>query len=349
MVHKINIEEFLANSQLPAIDVRSPAEFAQGHIPGAVNIALFDDAERATVGKLYKSAGREAAIMRGLDIVGPKMSSFVKAAQRVAPGKEIRIHCWRGGMRSESLAWLFSTTGFEVYLLEGGYKNYRRHIRQALDADAYFVILSGKTGTGKTEILHTLHQQGEQILDLEGLAHHKGSAFGAIGELPQPTTEQFENDLFEAFKTLNPEKPIWIEDESRSVGKVIIPDPFFTKMRNSSVISLDMPQPLRIQRLVKDYASYPAEELIDALQHIIRRLGGQHAAEAIAAIRESDFETAIRITLDYYDKTYSFGLEKRDEKKVHTIATDTADAKENAAKVLNFLKQISSHGSSHLS
>jgi tRNA 2-selenouridine synthase len=340
MIHQINIEEFLANSQLPVIDVRSPAEFAQGHIPGAVNIALFDDAERATVGKLYKSAGREAAIMRGLDIVGPKMSGFVKAARRVAPGKEIRIHCWRGGMRSESLAWLFSTAGFEVSVLEGGYKNYRRYIRQALASEAKYIILSGKTGTGKTEILHALQQQGEQVLHLEGLAHHKGSAFGSIGELPQPTTEQFENDLFEALKILDPEKPIWIEDESRSIGKVIIPDSFFTKMRNSTVISLDMPQPLRIRRLVKDYAAYPADELIDALQHIMRRLGGQHAATAIAAIRESDFETAIRITLDYYDKTYAFGLEKRDEKKVHTITTDTADAKENTAKVLDFLKQM---------
>lgn len=340
MIHQINIEEFLANSQFPVIDVRSPAEFAQGHIPGAVNIALFDDDERATVGKLYKSAGREAAIMRGLDIVGPKMSGFVKAARRVAPGKEIRIHCWRGGMRSESLAWLFSTAGFDVSVLEGGYKSYRRYIRQALDADADYIILSGKTGTGKTEILHALQQQGKQVLHLEGLAHHKGSAFGSIGELPQPTTEQFENDLFEALKNLNPEKPIWIEDESRSIGRVIIPDPFFTKMRNSPVISLDMPQPLRIQRLVKDYAAYPADELIDALQHIMRRLGGQHAATAIAAIRESDFETAIRITLDYYDKTYTFGLEKRDIKKVHTIATDTTDAKENAQKVLDFLKQI---------
>ena len=340
MVHKFSIEEFLANSQLPVIDVRSPAEFAQGHIPGAVNIALFDDDERATVGKLYKSAGREAAIKRGLDIVGPKMSGFVKAARTVAPGKEIRIHCWRGGMRSESLAWLFSTAGFDVSVLEGGYKSYRRYIRQALDADADYIIVSGHTGTGKTEFLHALHQQGEQVLHLEGLAHHKGSAFGSIGALPQPTTEQFENALFEALKNLNPEKPIWIEDESRSIGRVIIPDPFFTKMRNSPVISLDMPQPLRIRRLVKDYAAYPADELIDALQHIMRRLGGQHAATAIAAIRESDFETAIRITLDYYDKTYTFGLEKRDIKKVHTIATDTTDAIENAQKELDFLKQI---------
>ncbi|NCA86730.1 MAG: tRNA 2-selenouridine(34) synthase MnmH [Clostridia bacterium] len=340
MIHQINIEAFLANSKLPIIDVRSPAEFAQGHIPGAVNIALFDDAERASVGKLYKSAGREAAIMRGLDIVGPKMSGFIKAARKVAPGKEIRIHCWRGGMRSESLAWLFSTAGFEVSVLEGGYKNYRQYIRRALDADADYIILSGKTGTGKTEILHELQQQGEQVLDLEGLAHHKGSAFGAIGELPQPTTEQFENDLFESFKSLDFEKPIWLEDESRSIGKVIIPDPLFTKMRNSTVISLDMPQPLRIRRLVKDYAAYPADELIDALQHITRRLGGQHAAAAIAAIRESDFETAIRITLDYYDKTYSFGLEKRDLEKVHTLATDTTDAKENSQKVLDFLKQM---------
>lgn len=343
MTEKVDIERFLEAWDWPIIDVRSPAEFAHAHIPGAHNIALLDNDERAEVGILYKQAGRQAAIFKGLDIIGPKMSGFVKKGLGISKQRKLRMHCWRGGMRSDSMAWLFSTAGFDVKILEGGYKNYRHFIREKLSSEANYIILSGKTGSGKTEILQQLRDLGEQVIDLEGLAHHKGSSFGALGELPQPSTEQFENDLYDTWKKLDTSKPIWLEDESRFIGKVSIPEPFFEKMRNCRVVRVEMPVKLRVERLVEDYASYPNEELIAATERITRRLGGQHAKKAIESIHNNDFATAIEIVLFYYDKAYNHGLSKRAPEKIHSIDVDTVDAKENAKKILHFLEKHKIH------
>ncbi len=340
MIEKYNPKSFLHDFDIPIIDVRSPDEFAQGHIPGAKNIPLFTNDERAEVGTLYKKAGRQAAIFRGLDIVGPKMSGFVKEGMKFAPGKKLRIHCWRGGMRSESMAWLFSTTGFDVKLLDGGYKAYRKFVRTQFETEAKYVVLSGKTGSGKTEILHELINLGQQVLDLEGIAHHKGSAFGALGEKPQPTTEQYENILYDEWKSFDLNKPIWLEDESRFVGKVSVPEPLFYKMRSCSVIKVDMPLKLRVERLVKDYAGFQNPELIAAIKRITKRLGDQHAKTAIEAIENNDFKTAIEIVLFYYDKTYHFGLSKREVQKVFHIDVETINAKINAEKILRFFKTL---------
>jgi tRNA 2-selenouridine synthase len=340
MTEKLKVEAFLDDYSWPIIDVRSPAEFAHAHIPGAQNIPLLENDERAEVGILYKNAGRQDAIIRGLEIIGPKMAQFVKTGMEISPDKKLRMHCWRGGMRSDSMAWLFSTAGFQVKILQGGYKNYRRFIREKLTSDAKYVVLSGTTGTGKTEILHALKEKGRQVLDLEGMANHKGSSFGALGEKPQPSTEQFENDLYDAFKKLDLSQPIWLEDESRFIGKVSIPEPFFDKMRNCCVVRVDMPLELRVERLVKDYAGFPKKDLIAATERITRRLGGQHAKRALESIENDDFKTAIEIVLHYYDKTYNFGLSKRNQDKVYHIPVSTADADQNAETVLEFMKTI---------
>ncbi len=339
MTEKIDIETFLGLAErLPVADVRSPGEFEHGHIPGAFNLPLFTNDERAVVGTLYKKSGREAAILKGLDIVGPKMSGIVKQARRNAPGRKLLMHCWRGGMRSESMAWLLSTAGFDVRVLIGGYTAYRKHIREKLSAVSRLVVLSGATGSGKTETLLAMKQLGVQVVDLEGLANHKGSAFGALGEAPQPTSEQFENNLYREVSKLDLQKPVFLEDESRSVGKVVIPEVFFVKMREAPVIRLEMAKELRILRLVKDYAQFPKEQLIESVMKIERKLGGQNAKTIINAIQTEDFETAIDKVLVYYDKTYSYGLEKRDRNKIHILKTDTHDAAENARLVTEFWK-----------
>jgi tRNA 2-selenouridine synthase len=332
----IDIKSFLKDESIPALDVRSPSEFNQGHIPGAHNISLFDDDERAVVGTLYKQKGPHAALLKGLDIAGPKMSGFVKEAMKIAPARKLKVHCWRGGRRSESMAWLFSTSGFQVSALAGGYKAYRRKIKQTFGNLHSLVVLSGKTGTGKTEILHEMERSGHQILDLEKIACHKGSAFGALGEAPQPTTEQFENNLFHHLQTLDLSKPIWIEDESRFVGKVAVPDELFARMRSAKVLRVEMPVALRVQRLLEDYTHFPKYELIAAVNRIERRLGGQHAKAAVEAIQHDDFATAIEIVLFYYDKTYNYGLEKRDPASVSVLEVNTVDAKENAKRVIEF-------------
>jgi len=341
MIEKIAPRRFLEfAANMPVFDVRSPAEFEMGHVPKAFNLPLFDDDERAVIGTLYKKAGKEASLLKGLDIVGPRMSGFVKTALRFAPEKSLLLHCWRGGMRSESVAWLLSLAGFKVYLLEGGYKAYRQFIRDEIGSPAKYVILGGSTGSGKTEILEILHQKGEQVLDLEKIACHKGSAFGQIGEKPQPTNEQFENDLFEAWSQLDHSRTIWVEDESHSVGKVFIPHPLYMVMEKSEVLRIRMSKENRIKRLVNDYAKFPKEELKNAVNKITRKMGGQNALAAIEAIEEGNFDVAVGIILFYYDKMYDFGIKRHDPAKVFPLETDTPDAAINADKILEFYQNI---------
>ena len=191
------------------LDVRTPAEFAQGHVPGAQNLPLFSDEERAEVGTLYKQVNPERAFLRGLDLAGAKMSWYVREAMRLAPNRKVAVHCWRGGQRSGSLATLLSFAGFDVQVVQGGYKAYRTHVlEQFALRKSKFVVLGGKTGSGKTEILKQLASLGEQVIDLEALANHKGSAFGALGEEPQPRVEQFENNLFAILKKMDHQRRI---------------------------------------------------------------------------------------------------------------------------------------------
>jgi tRNA 2-selenouridine synthase len=335
MIEKVNPSQFLnLSANMPVLDVRSPAEFVGGHIPRAFNLPLFDDDERAVIGTLYKKAGREASLLKGLDITGPKMSGFVKTAIRVAPKRAVLLHCWRGGMRSESIAWLLSLAGFQVFLLAGGYKAYRQFIREEIGSPARYIIIGGSTGSGKTEILENLRKSGQQVLDLEKIAHHKGSAFGLIGEKPQPTNEQFENDLFDEWNRLDHGRIIWVEDESHSVGKVFIPHPLYEQIQKSKIIQIQLSKENRIRRLVTDYASFPKEELKHSVVKISRKMGGQHAAAAIQAIDEGDFGKAVGIILFYYDKMYDFGIKRHEASLVFPLITDTTDAAVNAEKVL---------------
>jgi len=337
MKDQIEAAEFLRlKESLPLVDVRTPAEFAQGHIPGAVNIPLFSNDERIVVGTLYKKSGKEAAILKGLDIVGPKMSSFVKSVRRIAPKGKVLLHCWRGGMRSGSMAWLFRTAGFEATTLIGGYKAYRRYIREELGKESNLIILGGKTGSGKSEILRVLAVSGEQMLDLEAIAHHKGSAFGHIGQEEQPTSEQFENNLYEVWKRFDLSKPIWLEDESRAIGKVSIPEPLFVKMRNSPVIFIDLSMEERVKRLVKEYAEFEPESLEKAVLRISKRLGGQNVKEALLAIQNRDFAKAAAITLHYYDKAYLNGLEKRRRENIFQLPLNKDNPEKNAQIVKDF-------------
>ena len=237
-----NASDFLTTSEsIPVVDVRSPAEFHQGHIPGAINIPLFNDLERIEIGKLYVHSGRDQAILRALDIILPKTSQILKTLRDCTKGKKLRLYCWRGGLRSLNMAWFFETNGFRVSLLDGGYKAYRRFIRTRLDETARVVILGGYTGSGKTEILTHLSKIGEQVIDLEKLASHKGSAFGGIGQPDQPTNEQFGNNLYDHWQRLDKTRFIWLEDESRMIGKVTMPDQMVRKIKQSPLIIMDVP------------------------------------------------------------------------------------------------------------
>ncbi|MCC6459506.1 MAG: tRNA 2-selenouridine(34) synthase MnmH [Saprospiraceae bacterium] len=328
--------EFLASSpQRVLIDVRSPGEYTHGHIPGARNIPLFTDAERAQVGTAYKQQGKEIALMLGLKLVGPKLESFVREARKLAPERQLAVHCWRGGQRSQSMAWLFRQGGFDVVTLNGGYKYYRRHILSAFEQQQLpLIVIGGQTGSGKTKVLHALQHLGEQIIDLEALAHHKGSAFGAIGEQPQPTVEQFENDLHQALGQLDPARPVWIENESRSIGRVFIPDGFWKQMKAAPLFNIEIPFSARIENLVQDYVGYSAQELEAAFLKIDQKLGGQNLRIALDALQANDYVTAAGVALRYYDKTYRFGLENNPSPDIRMLPFESGNPEQIAQACL---------------
>jgi tRNA 2-selenouridine synthase len=331
----ITAEEFL-NNGLPVIDVRTPSEYDEGHIPGAINLPIFDDEERSRVGIRYKHSGRESAVLHGLEIVGPKMAQFVKNLRKLIKGKKVNIHCWRGGMRSNSMGWLFETAGYEVNILEGGYKAYRKFIREEFNRPSNLVILGGMTGSGKTDVLHCLIEMGEQVLDLEGLAHHKGSAFGAFGQLEQPSNEQFENDLALEWSKFDFEKAVWLEDESRAIGANSIPEPLWNRMRKTLVLKMEMSPETRLPRLVREYAGFEKDRIERALDRIKNRLGGQHHKTAVDALREDDFYKVAAITLNYYDKAYQNGLSKREQNRIVEIPIDSDEPNDNARILKDF-------------
>ncbi|PLX11001.1 MAG: tRNA 2-selenouridine(34) synthase MnmH [Marinilabiliales bacterium] len=342
MAEILSIEEFLLKAKdIPVIDVRSPAEFENGHIPGAFNIPIFSNDERAIVGINYKNNGKENAILNGLEIVGPKLASFVKEANKITKNKKILVHCWRGGMRSSSMAWLFKTAGYQVDILEGGYKNYRNYSRGLFEKIDKLLVLGGFTGSGKTDILKEMEKLGVQFLDLEGIANHKGSAFGAIGQHPQPTSEQFENDLAKKLDDFDLKKPVWVEDESRQVGKCAIPDNLYAHMRNTKLIKIIVPKEIREKRLVKEYGCFPKEPLETSIKNIERRLGGLRTKQSLDALAEGNLLKVAEITLEYYDKAYLHGNSKRDNKLIESLDIADDNPPETAKEILDFCSKLS--------
>ena len=331
---KLTAQDFLkSGEEIPIIDVRSPLEYERGHIPGAFNIPLLSNNEREVVGTLYKSKGQDKAFMKALEFTGPKMAGFVKEANKYQKDKKLLVYCWRGGKRSGSMAWLFNTSGIETKILEGGYKAYRNYIHDLFSIPKNIIVLGGFTGSGKTEILKELKEQ-HQVIDLEALAHHKGSAFGFIGQKPQPTTEQFENNLAIEWMKLNYNEIIFLEDESKMIGSVHLPDEIYSKIRNSSVIFINVPKEDRIKRLIIDYAGFDNSLIKSALDKIIKRLGGQNYNKAISSLEINDYATIANVSLVYYDKAYLYGLNKRDENKIYKMTIENSDPK-FAAKMID--------------
>jgi len=322
-VKKIRAEELFERKQeIPLVDVRTPDEYRHGHIPGAVQIPLFDNNERALIGKVYAHKGSDAAVLLGMEIVGPRLKSYIEKAREISPERKIILYCWRGGMRSGSLAWLFSTAGMQCYVVEGGYKAYRRYVLEKFRTPLKLIVLGGETGAGKSEILRMLASDGEQILDLEAIACHKGSAFGAIGQPGQPTQEQFENNLFEAFRTLKPDKPVWIENESITIGKLFLPRSLFDQMEKAPLVCISRPFTERLERLVREYAITDHETLTAVFRGLIRRLGSEKCQQAITAVHEGKYEEAAEIALHYYDKVYSRQLDKKQQQIIKTFYID---------------------------
>jgi tRNA 2-selenouridine synthase len=290
------------------IDVRSPCEFASGHIPNAINIPLFSDEERKQVGIVYKNEGQRAAIEKGLSLIS--LPLFVEKLKNFQVQKEVFVYCARGGMRSQAMGWLFGLLGLEVQILKGGYKAFRNWVVSSFQKSYNFLVLAGKTGVGKTELLRELKNTKEKVLDLEEMAEHRGSAFGAL-QKPQPTQEQFENllslDLFHLQEHL-----FWVEDESRFIGKMRIPDGFFDQMLKAKVVVLSSSLEERLERIVQEYSSETQEKLLQYILQLKKSLGGLATEQAIRHLQEKNYAECCKILLTYYDKRYERALEKRD-------------------------------------
>jgi tRNA 2-selenouridine synthase len=338
----ISIDFYYQNLiHIPLIDVRSPGEFAKGHILNATNLELFTDHEREVVGTAYKKESKEKAYELGYAFVKPKLNDFLTKSAAIAPLKEVAIHCWRGGMRSNSFADHLVANGFQkVYVIEGGYKAFRKYVIQFFEQPLALHILGGYTGSGKTEILHFLEKKGQQVIDLEGLASHRGSAFGGIDLPAQPTTEQFENTLFFKILGLDCKLPIWVEDESRMVGTVSIPEAFYNQMREMTVYFLNVPVAQRTKHLVATYANLTHEKLADAITRITTRLGYDHAKFAQEELAKRNYAAVVKIVLVYYDKYYLKGLQNRENSRILEYNTPIVDPEQTADFLINLTNEI---------
>ena len=345
-VEKIDIENFLKLSkEAVVLDVRSPAEFNHAHFPGAFSVPLFTDEQRTVVGTAYVKESRQIAVDHGLNYFSERMkiipgevsliiADWQKKNANISSslpgsGNSILIHCWRGGMRSEAVAWLMNLYGYKIYLLKGGYKSFRRWALLQFEKKYSLKVLGGFTGSGKTDVLKELKQKGKSVIDLEGLANHKGSAFGALGEKPQPGLEMFENllalELFKIRSYNDPEDPqmkdydpeIWIEDESVHIGKVGIPKAFWQQMRNSRLFFIDIPFEERVNYIVKTYGIYDNKILAECVLKIQKRLGGLNTKNAIHFLLEDNLTETFSILLKYYDKMYEKSLNNREN--IHSL------------------------------
>ncbi len=317
------------------IDMRSPAEFREDHIPGALNIPLFDDQERAEIGTLYRQ-DMAAARQLGLRIIAPKLVGLMERLARMAKNKNLILYCWRGGLRSQAIYEVTKLMRIPCYRLLGGYKDYRAQVHAFFEQELPFQIalLHGLTGVGKTRLLHAAAKIGVQVLDLEGLANNRGSVFGNIGLGGQPSQKAFESALWAQLSSFDPNQAVVCECESRRIGRLIIPATLFAAMQRGSRILAYAPVSKRVQNILEDYQPQGREEeLVEALSHLKARIGKEALHKLSLALQAGNFATVIEYLLvHYYDPLYAYPQEPSEQ---FCLSLDCADV-EQAAQALAY-------------
>ncbi len=333
-MNEISYEETLTLENPLYVDVRSPGEFGDDHIPGAVNLPIFDNDERKEIGTLYKMVGRETAVLRGTEVGGRRIGEIINRISEVK-GRDIVIYCARGGMRSGSVASLINSLGIKTLRIRDGYKAYRRYVNERLHAmklKPEIFILQGLTGAGKTELIQIL----ENSIDIEGMAGHRSSVFGGIG-LEQRTQKSFETQMFHRIIELENSPYVIIEGESRKVGNLHIPDNIFSQMRGGRFIYIDTPLERRVSIIRKEYARFNEHErVVETVNSLRMKLGNKKCDELIELYNSGMIDQFIEILLlDYYDPLYKHSLENYEYiSEVKNINTeDAADAVEKAVKL----------------
>ncbi len=326
-------EQFL-QQETPIFDVRSPGEWAQGKIPGAINLPLLSNEERVLVGTTYKQSSPQEALLQGLALASGKFAGFVRQVLALAPEKKIRLYCWRGGMRSQFVASLMKLASCHVMLLEGGYKSFRRHCLDTLAKNYSLKVLGGKTGVGKTEVLKELQRMGEQVVDLECIANHRGSVFGHIGiEGGQPSCEQFENLIAVALDAMDPKRPIWIEDESLHIGRCRLPHHLYQQMRHAPLYIVEAEKPSRLAMVEQVYSKEGLHALAEPVEKLHKRLGYERTQLILSAIQKEDLRIFDWL-LEYYDRAYEEMLRRR-KRTVEKVVVHTTSYEETASQLLH--------------
>ncbi|WP_270182510.1 tRNA 2-selenouridine(34) synthase MnmH [Alkalihalobacillus sp. CinArs1] len=306
----ISIDECF-DRKLPIIDVRTPAEFEQFHIPGAVNMPIFSNEERELVGTTYKQQGTEAAKDLGISLVSPSLPDFYQKAKVLSKGQEFVVYCWRGGMRSRSLAVIFEMMGLPCRQLVGGIRSYRQNVMRILESHAKknvsFLIVEGFTGTSKTDILHYLKNKGYPVIDLEGLAAHKGSVFGRVN-LPERSQKEFEAKLSHRLNEIGETDYYVIESESKRLGNIIVPDFIFEGKQKGTRIHVHAPLSYRIKTILDTYhPEQNREKIVKGIQRIEKRLPDNERRYISLALEEENYEAVVEsLLVNYYDPRYTY-------------------------------------------
>ncbi|TCT26303.1 tRNA 2-selenouridine synthase [Melghiribacillus thermohalophilus] len=340
MYQDIEVDELFSGKEketVTMIDVRSPSEFQEGRIPGSINIPVFDDQERAEVGTIYKQDSPEAARERGVEIFSEKLPAFLKAFQAI-DGQKV-VYCWRGGMRSKAAATVVDLMGMTIHRLKGGYRAYRKwvvHTLDELNLTPAFFVLNGNTGTGKTAILHRLKEEGYPVIDLEGMANHRGSIFGHIGQEPH-NQKTFDSLLVHDLLTYQDSPFIVIEGESKRIGKVVLPSFLIEKKEQGMQLFIELPVEERVKNILDDYQPWNREEAyLQAYERIKRRIHTPVAKDIEANLKAGKFEQAIEQLLAYYyDPRYQHAAAQYEEgQKIVIKARDVDDAVHQVKQVL---------------
>lgn len=322
------------------VDVRSESEFAADHIPGAINLPVLNDAEREATGKVYHQLSPKEARQLGLEIISPKLPALVRQVTELAQKHEVILYCWRGGMRSSCLSVVLDLMHVPIYRLQGGYKTYRNWVNQYWQKPLLcpVLVLCGNTGVGKTLVLHELASLGYQAIDLEGLAGHRGSAFGLVGLAPQPTQKTFESRLYAAISQLDPTKPLILECESRRIGKLMLPESVHHAIVEGKRILLYDTIAHRVDKILADYQPDKTTiEVQQALSHLTPYLGKQKIQNMLEQLANQDFATVVASLLtDYYDHLYRY---PNGPDSTYSCCFMAEDPKATAAAIARFLEK----------
>src|SRR5262245_40545664 len=282
------------------LDARSPAEYAEDHIPGAVSAPVLDDDERAQVGTLYKQVSQFDAKKLGAALVAKNIAHHVETLFK-DKGKDWRplVYCWRGGKRSGAMAAVLREIGWDAHTLPGGYKAYRRWVvaeLETLPAKFRFIVIHGPTGSGKSRLLGALARQGAQVLDLEDLAAHRGSVLGGLPDRPQPTQKMFESRLLATLQRLDPARPVFVEGESKKIGQLQVPDALIATMRAAPCVRVAADIETRVTLLMQEYGHFLADQraLAAQLDCLVALHGREKIAEWKALGERGEFREGVR-------------------------------------------------------